>query len=100
MPELLEPEFWPPHSPDLNPLGYCFWSCIESVIHKHQHVTEFAQLKKEIVKEWKAIPETIIDKAILSFRKRLRMVIKADGGHNRTPSLSLDLVMGIYCSYL
>ena len=81
VPELLEPEFWPPHSPDLNPLDYCLWGYIESAIHKHRHVTDFEELKQEIKKAWKAIPQEVVNKSILVFRKRLRMCIEANGGH-------------------
>ena len=85
VPELLEPEYWPPHSPNLNPLDYCVWSYMEAVVHKNQHVTDISQLKKLIVKEWKSIPQSVINDAIISFWKRVRMIIKADGGHIAHP---------------
>ena len=81
VPELLEPEFRPPHSPDLNPLDYCLWGYVEAAIHKHRIIDDFEQLKREIVKAWKAIPQEIVDKAIDAFRKRLRLCIKVNGGH-------------------
>ena len=30
VPELLEPEMWPPHSPDLNPLDYAIWGALDN----------------------------------------------------------------------
>ena len=93
VPELLEPEYWTPHSPDLNSLDYCVWLYMEAVVHKNQHVTNISQLKKLIVKEWKSIPQSVIIDAIISFWKRLRMIIEADGGHTyTTSSIGLDLV--------
>ena len=49
---------------------------MEAVVHKIQHVTDISQLKKLIVKEWKSIPQSVIDDAIISFCKRLRMIIE------------------------
>ena len=48
VPELLEPEFWPPHSPDLSPLDY--WSYVETAVHKHQNIKDLEHLKHEIFK--------------------------------------------------
>ena len=30
--ELLSPDHWPPHSPDLNPMDYCIWSSLAAKI--------------------------------------------------------------------
>ena len=57
------------------------WSFVEDTIHKQQQVTDIDQLKCEIVKTWKAIPQGTIDRTINAFRKRMHAVIKADGGH-------------------
>ena len=81
VPEFLEPEMWPPHSPDLNPLDYCLWSYVETAIHKHRNVDDFEQLKREIVRAWNAIPQEVVDNTIDAFRKRLRRCIKVNGGH-------------------
>lgn len=56
VPELLEPKFWKPHSPNLNPLHYCLWAYLRTVTYNHQIISNFDQLKKEIVKAWKTIP--------------------------------------------
>ena len=55
VPQLLEPEFWSPPSPDLNPLNYCLWDYVETVIRNHQNVGDFDQLKTKIAKSWKTI---------------------------------------------
>lgn len=81
VPKLVVPEHWPPHSPDLNVLDYCLWSFIETTIHDHQQVTDFELLKERIVLAWESIPQDIVNRAICAFPKRLRAVIKANGGH-------------------
>ena len=81
IPKLLEPEFWPPHSPNLNPLNYCLWGYVTTVLHNHQNVSDFDKLKKEIIKARKAIPQATINRAILTFKKRLWMCIKTNEGH-------------------
>ena len=32
VPDLLQPEMWPPNSPDLNPLDYGIWSGLEDKV--------------------------------------------------------------------
>ena len=80
VPDFLEPELWPPHSPDLNPLDYCIWGYLEKAIHDHQHIDDLEVLKTEIIKAWDAIPQEVASKAVASFRKHLRIGIKAEGG--------------------
>ena len=65
----------------LNVLDYCLWSFVEATIHKHQRITDLEHLKREIVKTWDEVPQETVSKAINAFRKRVRAVIKADGGH-------------------
>lgn len=94
VPQLLEPEFWSPLSPDLNPLNYCLWDYVETVIRNHQNVGDFDQLKTKIAKSWKTISQRTIDRAILTFRKRLQMCSKANGGDMKHYfSVSLELAL-------
>jgi len=37
-------EFWPPNSPDLNPLDYYVWSVVESDVIKTAIETTFADI--------------------------------------------------------
>ena len=43
-------------------------------------ILDMDQLKAEIVKTWNEYPQDSIDRAIDSFRKRLKLVIEAEGG--------------------
>ena len=77
----MEPEIWPPHSPDLSPLDYCLWGYVEVAIHRNRNVEDLEQLQREIVNAWNAIRQDVIKRSILAFPKRLRLCIKANGGH-------------------
>ena len=65
--KLPEIEFWPSQSLDLNSFLYCLWVHVETVMPNYQDVGDFYQLKKEIVKALKDIPQATIDRAILTF---------------------------------
>lgn len=58
--KLPEIEFWPSQSLDLNSFHYCLWVHVEAVMPNHQNVGDFYQLKKEIVKALKDIPQATI----------------------------------------
>jgi len=43
--------------------------------------SNIAELKTALLSIWNDLPQRFIDKAILSFRKRLRLCVAAAGGH-------------------
>jgi len=78
---------WPPNLPDLNPLDYHVW---RAMLERYK----LFQTKPENIDELKRVLQLIwdgtschvqdsINKAILSFPKRLRACVKAGGGHIR-----------------
>jgi len=73
---------WPPNSPDLNPLDYHVWG---AMLERYQRYTpkptNTSELKTVLLAIWDDLPQEFIDKAILSFRKRLRSCVAAAGGH-------------------
>ena len=79
----MKPDFWPASSPGLNPCDYAVWGTLEIKIWKHNQfqITTLEDLKKRIVKEWDALPQDVVSRAMNSFRKRIRMVNKRNGGH-------------------
>ena len=52
---LLQPNMWPPNSPDLNPVDYCVWSALERNVYRgrFENITE---LKEAILQEREALP--------------------------------------------
>jgi len=73
-------DFWPPSSPDLNPLDFFWWSAIESRTNATPHAN-MDSLKAAISREWEAYPKEDIRRACASFRGRIEACIMADGGH-------------------
>ena len=73
-------DFWPPSSPDLNPLDFFWWGAIESETNRTSH-PNVDSLKASISKVWATYPADVIVKACATFRPRIEAVIAADGGH-------------------
>ena len=73
-------DFWPPSSPDANPLDYSVWSVIESRACKTPH-PNITSLKASICREWDAMTPAYLIKTCRAFRGRIEAMIKAEGGH-------------------
>lgn len=71
--------FWPPQSPDLNPLDFSIWWHIESRACSVRH-SNIEDLQRSVNKEWKAMKSNYVVKVCQSFRDRLEAVINANGG--------------------
>ncbi|KYM79084.1 hypothetical protein ALC53_10478, partial [Atta colombica] len=65
-------EFWPPNSPDLNPLDYYVWSVVERVTNKSRH------LNVSIVVD---MDSATVQRACERFRLRIEAIIQANGGY-------------------
>ena len=76
--ELLKPDKWPPNSPDLNPLDYGIWSIMESEVYKVK-IRDLDHLEDRLAEAWDALSQEHIDNTIMSFRKRVRACIAAEG---------------------
>ena len=79
--EVLEPDMWPPNSPDLNPVDFCIWGVLGANVYRGRRITDLDQLKDAICEEWEKFPQETIDNAIDSYRQRLRQVVAENGGH-------------------
>jgi inhibitor of nuclear factor kappa-B kinase subunit alpha len=73
-------DFWPPSSPDLNPLDYFWWGAIETHTNATPH-PNIESLKATITKVWTNYPEEAVRRACEIFRRRVEAVIEAEGGH-------------------
>ena len=73
-------DFWPPQSPDLNPLDFSIWWHVESKACRVRH-SSIEDLKSSVQKEWKKMNKDYVIKVCESFRKRVEAVIAANGGH-------------------
>ena len=75
---------WPPNSPDLNPLDYHVWGAMLERYKSFQpsRKTSMSSRKFCIMQLiWDQQPQDPINKAILSFPKRLRACVKAGVEH-------------------
>lgn len=79
-PNFISPELWPPNSPDLNPVDYKIWGCMQERVYR-KPIHDLAELKQQLVKVWSDFEQATIDKAIDEWRKRLRACVKANGHH-------------------
>ena len=64
---LLQPNMWPPNSPDLNPVDYCVWSALERNVYRGRRFESTIELKEAILQEWEALPQAVINNAIDGF---------------------------------
>lgn len=78
--DFISPDLWPPNSPDLNPVDYKIWGCMQERVYK-KPIHDLAQLKQRLVQVWAGFEQAIVDKAIDQWRKRLRACVKAKGQH-------------------
>jgi inhibitor of nuclear factor kappa-B kinase subunit alpha len=71
--------FWPPNSPDLNPLDYYVWGVMERMSNKASH-NSTDSLKVAITQAAASMDRTDLAHACSRFRSRIEAVIEADGG--------------------
>ena len=78
---LLQPNMWPPNSPDLNQVDHCVWSALERNVYRGRRFENTIELKEAILQEWEALPQAVVNIAIDEFRSRVRLVIAENGQH-------------------
>jgi len=79
-PELIPPDAWPPNSPDLNPVDYRIWGCLQDpCLSERTH--DINELKQHLVDVWSYFGQTVIDGAIDEWRKWLQTCVRMKGHH-------------------
>uniref|UniRef100_A0A914XGD6 Tc1-like transposase DDE domain-containing protein n=1 Tax=Plectus sambesii TaxID=2011161 RepID=A0A914XGD6_9BILA len=73
-------DFWPPNSPDLNPLDYYVWSVVETQTYKSRH-PNVASLRAAIESAFAAMDRDHWKTACSRFKARIEGVIEAQGGY-------------------
>ena len=79
MPEFIEPENWPPNSPDLNPVNYSVWGALQQMVYRYK--ISHCQLKLVLIDCWAQLSQDMLNRAIDHLPKRLMMVIKVKGAY-------------------
>ena len=73
---------WPPNSPDFNPFDYHLWGAMLHAFHNlHSKPKTIPELKSALQQIWDDLTQTMINKAVNDFRKRLNKCVSAGGGH-------------------
>ena len=72
--------FWPPYSPDLNPLDFCVWGYVQDQVRRIQPES-IAELREAVEDVAATIPEEMLRDAAQNVRKRAKACIEASGGH-------------------
>ena len=76
--QVLLPEDWPPHSPDLNPMDYSVWSSLAQKVFKVK-IRGIEHLCQRLGEAWDDISQDEINRSIAGFRKRLKMCVASNG---------------------
>nr|CAD2163461.1 unnamed protein product [Meloidogyne enterolobii] len=82
-PGFISAQEWPPYSPDLNPMDYSVWSILESRACAKPHKS-LESLRHSLTREWDLITLKEVRAICENFSSRLRLCIKAKGGHFET----------------
>ena len=77
----IEPEMWPPDSPDLNPVDYAVWGSLQEKVYPRRRFTSVKQLKRAIIEKWDTLSHGFINRSIDEWRRRLESVVQQQGGH-------------------
>ena len=76
--DVLLPNDWPPHSPDLNPMDYTIWSSLARKVYRVK-IRNVEHLCERLSQAWNEISQDEIGRVIGSFRKRVKACVKAGG---------------------
>jgi hypothetical protein len=76
----IEPNMWPPNSPDLNPVDYSIWGALQQCVYKHR-IRDINHLKVVINVEWGKLSQRLVSRSIEQWRSRLEYVVQENGGH-------------------
>jgi len=76
VPEFIEPENWPPNSPDLNLIDYFIWGCLQQLVYC-EPIHDVDHLKHVIIHYWDKISQELVDTAV----DQWSAVIRAWSGH-------------------
>ena len=81
-PAFIAKDEWPPNSPDLNPLDFHVWGAMLEMYQQYQpKPVNREQLRVVLEEICTNLPQESINKAVLSFRKRLRACVQAEWRH-------------------
>jgi len=84
-PDFISPLLWPPNNPDLNPVDYEVWGVLQQRVYRSR-IRDVDHLKQRLIEEWRCFDQNITDRAVRQWRVRLRVCVRANGGHKNQKS--------------
>ena len=78
--DFIGPQYWPPNSPDLNPVDYAVWGILQEQVYRCW-IRDVDHLKERLIAEWRRFDQNIIDIAVNQWRERLCGCVRENGGH-------------------
>jgi len=79
-PDFIGQRYWPPNSPDLNPVDYVVWGILQQRVYRCR-IRDIDHLKERLIAEWHRFDQNTIDRAVNQWRQRLRGCVRQNGGH-------------------
>jgi len=83
-PDFIGPQYWPPNSPDLNPVDYAplytVWGILQERVYRCR-IHDVDHLKERLIAEWLRFDQNIIDRAVNQWLERLHGCVIENGGH-------------------
>ena len=81
--KLIKWDKWPPQSPDCNPMDYPIWDSLNEKVYRggQNKLTKQEIMNRTIISREEISIEKI-RQSISAWKKRLRLVVEEDGGHN------------------
>jgi hypothetical protein len=74
---------WPAQSPDINPIEHLWYHIKRKLLQYEVPPKGVHELWERVVKEWNEIPSKVCQDLIESMPRRIKAVIKANGGHTK-----------------
>ena len=59
--QFIEPDMWPPNSPDLNPVNFAVWGALQQMVYHLQRFDSVDELKRAIVKAWDKLSQAFLN---------------------------------------
>jgi transposase len=74
----LDEDVYPAASPDLNPMDFCIWGCMQQEL-RETNLSSLDELKQKLQEIWDSLDQAVIDLAIGQLPKRIRQLRTVKG---------------------
>ena len=81
VPEFLEPENWPPNSPDLNTVDYLIWGALQQPVYRRRHIWNVEHMKEVPQTCWEQIGQRHYRLCYTCYRTVLQTIVTTGRTH-------------------